>query len=134
MSMRSNWRSIIAGTVLVFGLACATPGRAACIPQKDLATPAPQDPVARVLAAQTACPKNAAEFVDALKRAGARMEPTMVNFAGFHNPDAGRFSSSRSSSSDGAAPSTLTIPRGDLLFGHFTTVTRANDSSPTRAA
>ena len=120
MSMRSNQLSIIAGTVLVFGLACATPGRAACIPQKELATPAPQDPVARVLAAQTACPKNAVEFVDALKRAGARMEPTMVNFAGFHNP--GAFFIFEIASSDGAAPSTLTIPRGDLLFGHLTTV------------
>jgi hypothetical protein len=122
MSMRSSQLSIIAGAVLVFGLACATPGRAACIPKKELATPAPQDPVARVLAAQTACPKNAVEFVEVLKRAGARMEPTMVNFAGFHNPDAGAFFIFEIASSDGAAPSTLTIPRGDLLFGHFTAV------------
>jgi hypothetical protein len=120
MSMHGNWRSIMTGTVLIFGLACAAPCRAACIPQ-GLATPAPQDPVVRVLAAQSACPKNAAEWVDALKRAGARMEPTMVNFVGFHNPDAGAFFIFEIVSSDSAAPSNLAILRGDLLFGHFTT-------------
>ena len=120
MSMRSNWRSIMTSTVLIFGLACAAPCSAACIPQ-NLATPAPQDPVARVLAAQSACPKNAVEWVDALKRAGARMEPTVVNFVGFHNPDAGAFFIFEIVSSDGAPPSAITIPRGDLLFGHFTT-------------
>jgi hypothetical protein len=61
MSMHGNWRSIMTGTVLIFGLACAAPCRAACIPQ-GLATPAPQDPVVRVLAAQSACPKNAARM------------------------------------------------------------------------
>jgi len=66
-----------------------------------------------VLAAQSACPKNAAEWVDALKRAGARMEPTMVNFVGFHNPDAGAFFIFEIVSSDSAAPSNLAILRGD---------------------
>jgi hypothetical protein len=121
--MRSIWRSIITSTVLVFGLACAAPCSAACIPSipQGLATPALQDPVARVLAAQSTCPKNAVEWVDALKRAGARMEPTVVNFAGFHNPDEGAFFIFEIVSSDGTAPSAITIPRGDLLFGHFTT-------------
>jgi hypothetical protein len=74
-----------------------------------------------VLAAQSTCPKNAVEWVDALKRAGARMEPTVVNFAGFHNPDEGAFFIFEIVSSDGTPPSAITIPRGDLLFGHFTT-------------
>lgn len=129
MSMRN---SIIAASVLVLGLTWAPLSHAACIP-KDIAAPAPQDPVARVLAAQNACPKDAAQFVDVLKRSGARMEPTMVNFAGFHNSDKGAaFFIFEIVSSDGAPPSSVTIPRGDLLFGHFTTVTRDKNSSPIR--
>jgi hypothetical protein len=114
---------IVATTVLTLGLACAPPCYAACIP-KGLATPAPQDPVARVLAAQNACPKNAVEFVDVLKRSGARLEPTMVNFVGLHNPDPGAFFIFEIVSSDGVPPSGIAIQRGDLLFGHFTAVTR----------
>jgi hypothetical protein len=119
MSRRS---SIIATTFLLLGLISGPHSYAACIP-KDLATPAPQDPVARVLAAQKACPKTAVEFVDVLKRLGARLEPTMVNFVGFHNPDAGAFFIFEIVSSDGVPPSGLAIQRGDLLFGHFTAVT-----------
>src|SRR5262249_60358829 len=80
----------------------------------------------RVLAAQNACPKDAVDFVNVLKQSGARMEPTMVNFAGFHNSDKGAaLFIFEIVSSDGVPPSALTIPRGDLLFGHFTNVTRA---------
>jgi hypothetical protein len=123
--MRSNGHSIINAIGLIFGLACASICHAACIP-KNLETPAPQDPVVRVLSAQNACPKDAIEFVDVLKRSGARMEPTMVNFVGFHNPDPGAFFIFEIVSSDGVPPSAptmqpaLTIRRGDLLFGHFT--------------
>jgi hypothetical protein len=109
------------------GLVCAPPSHASCIP-KGLATPAPQDPVARVLAKQNACPKNAVEFVDVLKRSGARLEPTMVNFVGFHNPDPGAFFIFEIASSDSIPPSGIAIQRGDLLFGHFTAVTRTKDS------
>src|SRR5262245_4843846 len=122
MSMRNSIIATIVATT-VLGLTCAPSAHAACIP-KGLAMPAPQDPVARVLAAQDACPKNAVEFVDVLKRFGARLEPTMVNFAGFHNPDAGAFFIFEIVSSDGVPPSGVAIQRGDLLFGHFTTVTR----------
>ena len=120
MSYRSHRRPIIATAVLMFGLTWAPFGHAACVPQ-NLATPAPRDPVAQVLAAQSACPKDAVEFVAALKRLGVRMEPTMVNFVGFHNPDAGAFFIFEIASSEGATPAALTIERGDLLFGHFTT-------------
>jgi hypothetical protein len=51
----------------------------------------------------------------------AHMEPTMVNFVGFHNPDPGAFFIFEIVSSAGAPPSALAIERGDLLFGHFTT-------------
>jgi hypothetical protein len=51
------------------------------------------------------------------------MEPTMVNFVGFHNPDPGAFFIFEIVSSAGPPSSTLTIERGDLLFGHFTTAT-----------
>ena len=120
MSYRSNRRLIIATAVLMFGLTWAPFGHAACVP-KNLATPAPRDPVVRVLAAQSACPKDAVEFVASLKRLGVRMEPTMVNFVGFHNPDAGAFFIFEIASNAGATPAAVTIERGDLLFGHFTT-------------
>jgi hypothetical protein len=46
------------------------------------------------------------------------MEPTMVNFIGFHNADMAEFFFFEIVSS---APPSITIQRGDLLFGHFTT-------------
>jgi hypothetical protein len=110
---------MIAGLVFAFASACATLCHAACIPQ-HLASPAPRDPVARVLALEERCPKSAPEFVAALQRGGARMEPTMVNFVGFNNPDGGAFFIFEIVSSAGAPPSALVIERGDLLFGHFT--------------
>ena len=112
-------RFIAAGIVLTATMAATDPARAACTPQK-LATPAPQDPVVRVLAAQDQCPKNAVEFVHALERLGARMEPTMVNFVGFHNSDPGAFFFFEIVSSPGIGPSAVKIERGDLFFGHFT--------------
>jgi hypothetical protein len=118
MSTRSVWGFAIAGVALFLALACSTPGQAACVPQ-NLATPTPKDPVTQVLAAQSTCPRSAVEFVDALKRLGARTEPTMVNFVGFHNPDPGAFFIFEIVSS--APPAPVTVRRGDLLFGHFTT-------------
>jgi hypothetical protein len=113
--------SIITGIVLVLGVAFTTLCHAAC-PVQKLATPAPKDPVARVLGAQDTCPRNPREFVDVLKRLGARVEPTLVNFVGFHNVNAGAFFFFEIASS--APTSAIEIPRGDLLFGHFTTATR----------
>jgi len=86
--MYSFGRFVVASIILV--LVGTAPSSATCVP-RNIGTPAPQDPVARALAAQSTCPKNTAEFTEALKQLGARMEPTMVNFAGFHNPDAGEF-------------------------------------------
>ena len=77
----------------------------------------------RVLATQTACPKDPVEFVDALRKLGVRSEPTMVNFRGFHSPDLGAFFIFESASTEGSQPGGLSIGRGDLLFGHFTTAT-----------
>ncbi|MEO8052909.1 MAG: hypothetical protein ABI833_21060 [Acidobacteriota bacterium] len=114
---------IQSGTGLIFVFASAVLSSAACIPN-NLATPAPRDPVAQVLARQNACPKNAIEFRDTLKRSGIRLEPTMVNFVGFHNPGPGAFFIFEIASGGGdAPPSTTSIQRGDLLFGHFTTAT-----------
>jgi hypothetical protein len=98
----------------------ALPAEAACIP-KGLPTPAPQDPVARLLAAQPACTKDAVAFVGALKKDGVRLEPTMVNFTGFHNP--GAFFIFEIASREGGP---FAIQRGDLVFGHFTEVTDDN--------
>src|SRR5215471_4493323 len=122
MSTRGTGNFIALAIGLILTLACTPVCYAACVP-KHLATPAPRDPVARVLAAQDACPKDAIEFVEILKQSGARMEPTMVNFLGVHNPDPGVFFIFEIVSSNGVAPSTITIQRGDLLFGHFTTAT-----------
>jgi hypothetical protein len=109
---------IIACVVLLLCVVFTTLGHAACTAQK-LATPAPKDPVARVLAAQDTCPRTPREFVDALKRLGAGMETTMVDFRNFYNADDGAFFFFEIVSS--APPSAITIQRGDLLFGHFTT-------------
>ena len=117
MSPLRIWHSIITGLILILGVVCTTLCHAACTVQK-LATPTPKDPVARVLAAQDACPRTPREFVEALERLGARMEPTAVNFVGFHNPDPGAFFFFEIVSS--APPAAITIQRGDLVFGHFT--------------
>jgi hypothetical protein len=122
MPMRSFGRSAAAGIALMLEMAGAAPGWADCVPE-NLATPAPQDPVARVLATQNACPRNAVEFIAALERLGVRMEPTVVNFVGFHNPDPGAFFIFEIASSGGTPSSTFKIERGDLLFGHFATAT-----------
>src|SRR6266404_753705 len=108
------------GAVLMFLFVSTALSRAACLVQR-LATPAPKDPVARVLGQQSTCPKNAQELGELLKRLGARLEPTMVNFVGFHNPAPGAFFVFEIAS---AAGSDLTIERGDLLFGHFLTAAK----------
>ena len=122
MSTRSALCSIVAGTLALCLMGLAPLSFAQCVP-RNVASPAPQDPVARVLAQQKACPANAMEFVGALERLGARMEPTMVNFVGFHNPEAGAFFLFEIVSGSGAASAQISIERGDLLFGHFTTAT-----------
>jgi len=123
MPLQSTRRSIIGFTAFLWAGASAVVCCAACIPE-NLAAPGPQDPVARVLAQQSECPKSAVDLVDILQRAGARLEPTMVNFVGFHNPEAGAFFIFEIVSSSGTgSSSSLDIQRGDLLFGHFTTAT-----------
>jgi hypothetical protein len=121
MPVRNFGTSAMFGIALMLEVAGTAPGWADCTPA-NLAPPAPQDPVAHVLAAQRTCPKNAIEFVEALEQLGARMEPTVVNFVGFHNPDPGAFFIFEIVSSTEVSPSTFKIERGDLLFGHFTTV------------
>ena len=106
---------------LILGAAVSSP--AACIP-KNLATPAPKDAVAIVLAQQSTCPVTAMAFGEALKRAGVRLEPTMVNFVGFHRPAPGAFFLFEiASTPSDAAPSAMKVERGDLVFGHFTAAT-----------
>jgi len=125
MFARNTKQSVVAAAALMLGLTCAPLCHAACVPSvpAGLAPPGAKDPLVRLLAAQDSCPTNAMEFAAALKRAGARSEPTMVNFRGFHNPNDGVFFIFEIVTSEGAAPSGLTIPRGDLLFGHFTATT-----------
>ena len=79
-SFCSNTRAVLA---LVF--ASAGLSHAACVP-KNRASPAPQDPVARVLSQQNTCPKNAMEFVDILKRAGVRIPVNWSTDSGGSGP------------------------------------------------
>ena len=126
MSMHFNHCVGIA-TVVVLGFTGTS--RAACIPT-DSPQPANQDAVARVLESQPSCPRDALEFRNLLKSAGARLEPTMVNFVGYHNPDPGAFfvfeivSGTVRPATGGGGRGTATpiaIERGDLVFGHFMT-------------
>jgi hypothetical protein len=114
--------AVFAATILAVVAMAAAAGQAACLP-KDLPSPPPQDAVARVLAAQATCPKGAVAFLAALKQMGVTTAPTMVNFVGFHAPDDGAFFIFEIAASDGPPASAFAIERGDLLFGHFTTVT-----------
>ena len=113
--------SFITALALATLIGSAGPAGAACVPSQ-LGTPAPRDPVSLVLGAQASCPRTPLEFRRALTRAGAQLEPTMVNFVGFHNASAGGFFIFEIASGTLTAPAT-TIARGDLLFGHFTTAT-----------
>ena len=123
MPTHSNRRVIVTSALLLLVITLPARSRAACVPT-NLATPSPKDPVARVLAEQPACPRNAIEFRELFKRSGARLEPTMVNFVGFHNPDPGAFFVFEIvSGSVGASSPPVVIQRGDLLFGHFTGAT-----------
>jgi hypothetical protein len=118
MLLHTRQRFVWAALAVVF--MSAGPARAACVPD-GLPTPAPRDPVARMLAQQDACPKTAIVFRNLLKKAGARLEPTMINFGGFHRPDPDGFFFFEIASTPAGAPATaLNIPRGDLLFGHLT--------------
>ncbi|MET0552055.1 MAG: hypothetical protein ABW221_03390 [Vicinamibacteria bacterium] len=104
--------SIALGVSAAAGAECRVDG---------LRGPAPRDPLALLLQAERPCPRNAEQLADALQRAGARLQPTMVNFAGFHAPGAGAFFFFEIASTEGERPSGApAIARGDLVFGHFT--------------
>ena len=116
MLMHTRRRIVWAALALI--TLSARPARAACVPD-GLPSPPPRDPVALVLARQDGCPKTAIVFRNLLKKLGTRLEPTMINFGGFHKPNPGGFFFFEIASTTGAA-APLSIPRGDLLFGHLT--------------
>jgi hypothetical protein len=114
--MQTRMRAVlVAGAAWLFVLWSAALVHAAC-PVSDLPTPAPRDPVVRVLAQQSVCPQSGIDFRNALKRSGARLESTIVDFVGFHSPNAGALFIFEIAS---AASPSLTLQRGDLLFGHI---------------
>jgi hypothetical protein len=98
--------------------------QAECIPEH--APPQPnQDALARLLKGQDKCPLTTQDFLNVVEGNGAKLETTMVNFLGFHDPDPGVFFLFQIVSGR-LAGLNLSVERGDLLFGHFLT---ANDSS-----
>src|SRR4051812_35494266 len=100
-------------------LLAARLSQAACIPENAPQQPN-QDALARLLATQDRCPMTALDFRNLVERSGAQLEPTMVNFLSFHNPNPGAFFLFEIVSGQFAGLN-LAIERGDLLFGHFLT-------------
>src|SRR5439155_25957570 len=98
--------------------------QAECIPGHSPSQPN-QDALALLLKTQDRCPVTTPDFLNLVERSGAKLETTMVNFLGFHDPDPGAFFLFQIVSGQLAAPN-LSVERGDLLFGHFLT---ANDRS-----
>ena len=86
--METHIRAIVAaGAAWLLVLWSAVPVHAAC-PVSDLPTPAPRDPVVRVLSQQSVCPMSGTDFRNAIKQSGGRLESTIVDFVGFHSPNA----------------------------------------------
>ena len=93
--------------------------QAACIPEDTthLANRQPnQDALAVLLSAQESCPLTTLDFLNLVESSGGRLEPTMVNFLGFHDPDDGNFFLFEIVSGQLAGAK---VERGDFLFGHF---------------
>jgi len=119
--MRKLTRLLYAtGVLLLVARLC----QAECVPEHAPLQPN-QDALARLLKAQDRCPVTTPDFLDLVEGSGAKLETTMVNFLGFHNPDPGVFFLFQIVSGQLAGPN-LSIERGDLLFGHFLA---ANDRS-----
>jgi hypothetical protein len=98
--------------------------QAECIPGHSPSQPN-QDALALLLKTQDRCPVTTPDFLNLVERSGAKLETTMVNFLGFHDPDPGALFLFQIISGRLAGPN-LSVERGDLLFGHFLT---ANDRS-----
>jgi hypothetical protein len=98
--------------------------QAECIPEHSPPQPN-QDALARLLKTQDRCPVTTPDFLNVVRDNGTKLETTMVNFLGFHNPDPGVFFLFQIVSGRLSGPS-ISVERGDLLFGHFLT---ANDRS-----
>jgi hypothetical protein len=118
----SRWRlplSAVAWLLLVtVVLLFAAPlSEAACIP-RDSPTQPNQDALAMVLKAQARCPLTTPDFLNLIEGAGAKLDTTMVNFRGFHNPDRGDFFLFQIVSGKLASVD-VPVERGELLFGHF---------------
>lgn len=75
--------------------------------------------MARVLAAGETCPGSVFEFPERLLQAGARIDTTLVNNQGSHNPQAGNATSLKSSWTDQAATIEMTKEPARVPFGHL---------------
>jgi hypothetical protein len=93
--------------------------QADCIPTDTTKLPNQQpnqDALALLLKAQDRCPLSTLDFLNLVESSGARLEPTMVNFQGFNDPDDGNFFLFEIVSGQLAGAK---VARGDFLFGHF---------------
>src|SRR5580693_9097378 len=72
------------GVLLLVARLC----QAECVPEHAPLQPN-QDALARLLKAQDRCPVTTPDFLNLVEGSGAKLETTMVNFLGFHNPDPG---------------------------------------------
>jgi hypothetical protein len=93
--------------------------QAACIPEDTTHLPNQQpnqDALAVLLRAQDQCPLTTLDFLNLVESGGGRLEPTLVNFQGFNDPDDGNFFLFEIVSGQLAGTK---VERGDFLFGHF---------------
>ena len=93
--------------------------QAACIPEDTTHLPNQQpnqDALAVLLRAQDQCPLTTLDFLNLVECGGGRLEPTLVNFQGFNDPDDGNFFLFEIVSGQLAGTK---VERGDFLFGHF---------------
>jgi hypothetical protein len=93
--------------------------QAACIPEDTTHLPNQQpnqDALAVLLRAQDRCPLTTLDFLNLVEGGEGRLEPTMVNFQGFNDPDDGNFFLFEIVSGQLAGAK---VERGDFLFGHF---------------
>ena len=129
---KNDARSIIPVIIVVFGLMVQVgSATAACVIQ-DFSGRTVQNnhnPLAKLLSASDACPKNVFEFHSRLTSAGAKLRPAVVVNGGFHNPknnpDQVQMKLFEIVAGHLNQPN-VEINDGEFFFGHFITTDGTN--------